>query len=68
VGSKKGAEQQLCHFWPEIPTQTKQSEWDHHCNKETNVMHLFFGFLPCLPVDTVEYLNRNVGSHCYPWE
>jgi len=31
-------------------------------------MHLFFGFLPCLPVDTVEYLNRNVGSHCYPWE
>jgi len=37
LGSKEGAEQQLCHSWPEIPTETKQSERQHCHGGETNL-------------------------------
>jgi len=38
----EGAEQQSCHFWPEIPVQTKRRERAHSRGGETNLQSATF--------------------------
>jgi hypothetical protein len=64
LGSKDGAEQHLCRCWPEIPTHTKQSQWEHsRGGKPISVAPLLGSFQP----PCFRRRRRTSGSQLHPW-